>query len=105
MKNVVEPDWSSEDAIALRHFIESKHGQKFLVRLAWLRPDFTTTEATQRLIESGKIEGFELAESAIGQMLEDSKPIKEEAPSFPSLDDESGVWNEVDIAAQNATTT
>lgn len=94
-----DPVWDSENAVAFRKFLESGHGQRFIARLHWLRPDFSPSrDATARLIESGYLEGYEACVSAILTMLSEAKPLEEHpgpVDNYPPLDNDAA-WTETD---------
>lgn len=82
------PPWESEDAVAMKTFLESEHGKRFISRLAWQRPEYSPTfDTTKRLVESGEIRGYEKCIETIFLLREDATPIKEE-DNYPSIDAE-----------------
>lgn len=100
-----EPKWESEDAVATRVFLESDHGKRFIERLKWLRPGFEIrNDATARLIESGNVEGYEVCIENILILQAESRPIQEDRPDYPDLDNDKA-WDDAAIVQQNSTTT
>lgn len=62
----LEAEWSSVDRIALDAFLNTQTGRNFLDLLAVHRPGFSASiDATKRLVESGRVEGFDAAFSTI----------------------------------------
>jgi hypothetical protein len=100
-----EPNWESENAVATRAFLESVHGQRFIERLKWLRPNLDSrNDATTRLIESGVVEGYEACVDNIILLQLESKPVSEGRPPYPDLDDDKQ-WDDESIVQQNSTNT
>lgn len=61
------PEWSGDQAAALRQFLNTPSGQTFLQRLFWFRPSVTPPSETQpgdagrRTAEADVLCGYELA--------------------------------------------
>lgn len=61
------PEWTGDQAAALRQFLNTASGQAFLQRLFWFRPSVTppnavqAVDATRRLAEADILCGYELA--------------------------------------------
>lgn len=95
MNDIDPSDWFSEDAVALRDFLTSPTGRKFIAHLIERRPSFgmITNEVT-RLVESGRLEGFEICVKSIWEL---SAPVKPEtkSESYPSLDAPDDVWDPI----------
>lgn len=62
-----QPEWSGDQAAALRQFLNSPAGQVFLQRLFWFRPSVTSPTSTapfdadRRISEADVQAGYELA--------------------------------------------
>jgi hypothetical protein len=62
-----EPVWSSDQAAALRQFLNTPSGQTFLQRMLWLRPGVSTItpggpfDPDRRIAEADVQAGYELA--------------------------------------------
>jgi len=98
-----EPEWESEAALALRKFLESPHGPGFLARLAWLGPSLTSrTDATTRLIESGIVEGFELAISTMLSLVAPRPRERHPTEILPDLDGPKEHWKDIDEQIEKA---
>lgn len=83
------PKWEGEDASAMRTFLESDSGKRFIARLAWFRPDFSPSyDATRRLVESGEIRGYERCIEQILLLKDEATVVKDEviSPNYPPLD-------------------
>jgi hypothetical protein len=61
------PSWSSDQAAALRQFLNTPSGQIFLQRMFWLRPGVSTitpgvpVDTARRMAEADVQAGYELA--------------------------------------------
>lgn len=61
------PTWSSDQAAALRQFLNTPSGQIFLQRMFWLRPGVSTitpgvpVDTSRRMAEADVQAGYELA--------------------------------------------
>lgn len=61
------PTWSSDQAAALRQFLNTPSGQIFLQRMFWLRPGVSTmtpgvpVDTARRMAEADVQAGYELA--------------------------------------------
>jgi hypothetical protein len=61
------PTWSSDQAAALRQFLNTPSGQTFLQRMFWMRPSVSTitpgvpVDPDRRIAEADVQAGYELA--------------------------------------------
>jgi hypothetical protein len=66
-----EPKWSSDQAAALRQFLNGSSGQVFLQRLFWMRPTIASPENNRdfepekRMAQADQLIGYEIALSEI----------------------------------------
>ncbi len=73
----LELPWTAEDSAALRHFLATNTGRRFLGQLILRRPPATEkTDINKRAIQSGVQEGFEEAIFRIGFLSDSSKSVK-----------------------------
>lgn len=90
----IKSDWRSDDAIALRTFLESETGQRALHHLSEAAPTLLDgSDVNKTLVASGCVKGFSDAINALISLtveLPQSAPVKD---SYPSLDDDSA-WDE-----------
>lgn len=90
----IKPDWSSDDALALRAFLQSDTGQRALHHLAESAPALLDgSDVNKTLVASGCVKGFSDAINAlISLTVETPESITPVKSAFPDLDDESS-WN------------
>lgn len=103
MIHLREPEWTGDDAVTLRTFLESRSGQRFLARLDWMTPSYpVVVESTSRLVHSGVIEGYGKCQEDIASL---SAPVKKEDDNaggtlYPDLDGPAELWSSVDKAVE-----
>lgn len=90
-----EPDWTSDDAIALRTFLESVSGQRFLFHLAEDCPELLGSGDTNSvLIRSGEVKGYSKGlKNVLSLTIEPPQSVIPVSSNYPDLDDESK-WSE-----------
>ena len=84
------PEWSSDDAAALKLFLESDLGSRAMAHVLVEQPSLLDgSDVNKTLVASGQVQGFVLAiESLFRLTYEQPEPI--EAPTdYPNLDDDS----------------
>lgn len=85
------PEWTSDDALTLKSFLESSTGVKLAQTLAFLAPTLLDGEHKNKtLVANGVVKGYTEAVENIF-MLQTNRPKEAEPKSdnYPSLDDES----------------
>jgi hypothetical protein len=93
----VTPDWTSDDALHLRAFLETTTGQKVFQMLSLQRPGFFADDASQEtsFARSRSIAGYERALSELVNLTtsEHTAPTQPKTvgavPEMPDLDDDS----------------
>lgn len=86
-----KPDWCSEDAIALRTFLQTETGTRFLFHLSESSPTLLDgSDVNKTLVASGCVKGFSDAVNAlIALTVEPPDSATPKNSNYPSLDDES----------------
>ena len=84
-------EWISDDALALRAFLETATGVRLLKEMANRRPGFLSDEASGEasFARSRTIAGYELC---LAELIELSHPVPEpeqERENMPDLDDDT----------------
>ena len=75
-----EVPWTAEDSAALRHFLTTTTGKRFLGQLIYKRIHATEkSDATKRLIQSGMVEGNEETLYQISLLTNSEKSVKKTA--------------------------
>lgn len=83
------PDWDSLDAAALRTFLASPSGRRFIFRLRNDRPSITPlTPGACPLTQAGIASGYEMCVNSIFTYLTEEAP-NSPAAMYPELDDDS----------------
>lgn len=91
------PEWTSDDALILKAFLESSSGAKLAQTLAFLAPPLLDGEHKNKtLVASGVVKGYAEAVETLFS-LQTSRPAETEPKSetYPSLDDDSK-WTDTD---------
>lgn len=90
----LKPDWSSNDCLSLRAFLDSDTGQRMIYHLGESAPSLLDgTHKNKTLVASGVVKGYTEALANIFSLLvEPPKSVPPEKSSHPSIDDESA-WN------------
>lgn len=88
-------EWTSDDAIALRNFLESVAGQRALVHIGEGCAELLAGgDINAILIRSGEVKGYSAAlVNLISLTVEVPQSTPPEKPHYPSLDDDSA-WDE-----------
>lgn len=85
------PEWTSDDALTLKAFLESSTGHKLAQTLAFIAPTLLDGEHKNKtLVASGVVKGYtEAIENLFS--LQNSRPKETEPQSenYPSLDDDT----------------
>lgn len=88
------PRWASDDAIALRTFLQSETGQRALYHLSEAAPALLDgSDVNKTLVASGCVKGFSDAVNALIALTVDSPASTPQKTEWPSLDDDSA-WDE-----------
>lgn len=82
-----EPDWDSINAKNLSDFLNSPTGERLVAKLLFERPSYG--DRLDRLVESGKIEGYQDAIENIFSYCELVKPPQQEVENYPDPEDDS----------------
>lgn len=93
-----EPEWTSDHAIALRHFLESPAGIRLLEMMEWDKPGYgSKIDPTSRLVISGVHEGYELFQSTMISriVVKDPNNVAPPEGGLPPLEDDR-FWTETD---------
>lgn len=87
----ISQDWSSDDAIALRTFLESVSGQRFLSHVAENCPELLGGgESNSVLIRSGEVKGYSNSlKNILSLTIEPPQSVIPVSSNYPDLDDES----------------
>lgn len=87
----IPQEWSSADAIALRTFLESVSGQRFLFHLAEDCPELLGSGDTNNvLIRSGEVKGYSKGlKNVLSLTIEPPQSVAPVSSNYPDLDDES----------------
>lgn len=88
-----EPEWTSEDAAALRDFFATVTGRRLIENVVFLRPGFAPADSHphRSFARSRDIAGYEMA---VQQLLALTAPVEPEKADptpqeYPDLDDDS----------------
>lgn len=93
---VAEPTWDSANAADFKSFLDTPTGQKLFQVLAYWRPSYSP-DFQRRLVESGIIEGYELAVEKLFDLV---KPTTQDDPkkqngNYPDLDNDEA-WRDIE---------
>lgn len=82
--------WSTDDEARLNAFLQTETGKRFIPKLAEKSPGLLGGGQTNEiLIRNGEMRGFQLALSSLLELTHSPPlPVKSEASSYPSLDDD-----------------
>lgn len=86
-----ESEWTSDDAIALRTFLESVSGQRFLFHVAENCPELLGGgESNSVLIRSGEVKGYSSSlKNILSLTIEPPQTAIPVSSNYPDLDDDS----------------
>lgn len=88
------PQWSSEDAIALRTFLKSETGQRALYHISEAAPTLLDgSDVNKTLVASGCVKGFSDAINALITLTVETPPSIPEKSAYPDLDRDE-LWSE-----------
>lgn len=87
--------WTSDDAIALRAFLESQTGSRFLQQLAEAAPVLLdgADQVEKTLVRSGQVKGFSEAVTTIINLTVEAPKYVPEKSAYPDLDRDE-LWSE-----------
>lgn len=85
------PEWTSDDALTLKSFLETSSGVKLAQILAFLAPSLLDGEHKNKtLVASGAVKGYtEAVENLFSLQTSRPKEAEPKPDNYPSLDDES----------------
>jgi hypothetical protein len=94
--NQEPPEWTSDDALSLKGFLESSTGNKLAKTLAFLAPNLLDGEHKNKtLVASGVVKGYaEAVENIFSLTTSRPKELEPKSENYPSLDDDSK-WTEL----------
>jgi len=94
------PEWTSDDALTLKGFLESSTGQKLAQTLAFLAPTLLDGEHKNKtLVASGVVKGYnEAVEQLFSLQTTRPKEMEPKPDNYPSIDDDSK-WADSDTNA------
>lgn len=86
----IKPDWTSDDAIALRTFLQSDTGQRALYHLSENAPALLDgSDVNKTLVASGCVKGFSEAVNALISLTVETPNSIPEKSAYPDLDNDS----------------
>jgi len=93
------PHWDSDDARALRIFLESPVGIRTLAWLKYWRPELLDGEHKNKtLVRSGQVKGYDEAVENMHSLTKEN-PVPDDgltsSPEYPSLDDDTK-WSDAE---------
>lgn len=89
-----EPRWGVESRDALSKFLATREGTTFLEMLVWRRSRYTGDDS-KRLVESGRVEGWEDCVTEIVELGRQAADVPaKHIEAYPAIDDEAA-WAEV----------
>lgn len=96
MISLREPEWLGDQAHALQTFLETEHGKRFLERLEWMRPSFSTSSDPTNLISNAReIHGYENAILTILSLVSPDTKLTQTNSNYPPLE-KPEAWEETD---------
>lgn len=89
------PEWTSDDALTLKSFLESSTGIKLAQTLAFQAPSLLDGEHKNKtLVASGAVKGYtDAVENLFALQTSRPKEAEPKSDNYPSIDDESK-WTE-----------
>jgi hypothetical protein len=89
------PEWTSDDALSLKSFLESSTGVKLAQTLSFLAPTLLDGEHKNKtLVASGTVKGYtDAIENLFALQTSRPKEAEPKSDNYPSLDDDSK-WTE-----------
>lgn len=94
------PEWTSDDALTLKGFLETSSGVKLAQILAFLAPTLLDGEHKNKtLVASGVVKGYtEALENLFSLQTSRPKEAEPKTDNYPSIDDDSK-WADIDSKA------
>lgn len=91
------PEWTSDDALTLKGFLESSTGIKLAITLAHLAPSLLDGgDVNKTLVANGEVKGYtEAVENLFALQNSRPKEMEPKSENYPSLDDDSK-WKDQD---------
>lgn len=86
-----QPEWSVDDALNLRNFLDSTSGRRSIEWLRFLSPQLLDgSDVNRTLVASGEVKGYNSALDLLFMLTRENPSEKPEEPeAYPSLDDDS----------------
>lgn len=97
------PEWSSDDAAALKLFLESDLGARAMAHVLVDQPSLLDgSDVNKTLVASGQVQGFVLAVESLFRLTYEQPTPTEAHTDYPNLDDDSK-WKDGANAQQSTT--
>lgn len=89
-------EWDSNDIAALKNFLQTKTGLRFVPKILESVPTLLSGgEVNALLVRNGEVRGFSMAVQALLALTSPAPlPAPTEPSAYPSLFDDSGVWGD-----------
>ncbi len=83
------PEWSSDDAKALRDFLTSSVGLRAVAHMMSEEPELLDgADVNKTLVRTGEVKGFNKASEAFFKLTYEQPPVEKTVTEYPDLDDD-----------------